>query len=293
MDIKLTMIVVLMVVSVVLLSFIMLSYISEAKKYEARKKRLDQLNFKSERDVSIEEAIDKITKFVDVYILKIKPSEKDKELELKLRMIGWDKYFGYKEWRCFVIFMACVGGVFFLVASIISPAYGAMVGGMCAVMPSLFLHNESNDVKLKILDKLPDIIIITEGYLSAGYTLPKAIEETIPFSGKTWMPILKKLVADMELMGIDYALNNLKNATNVPEVREFASLVKIAYSQGDVGESFVTQAERMEVIQEDINMQKIASRRSLAAVANAPVILAVFLLVGAPAVSKVLEMSAA
>lgn len=291
MDFKLIIIVGLMIASVVLFSLIALSFIVNAKKYEAKKKRLNQLNFKkANNDVSVEEAIEKITKFVDTYVLKITPSQKEQEIEIKLKMIGWDKYFGYKEWKAFRVFMAIVGIVLMIFLSVISRVYGMFVGGVLIIAPDLFFKVQVDEVVDKLLDKFPDLIVITEGYLSAGFTLPKAIEETIPFVGKTWCPILKKLVADMELMGIDYALNGLKEATNIPEVREFASLVKIAYEQGDVGESFTTQAERMLIMQEDLMLKKINGRRSLAAVANAPTILAVFLLVGAPAMEKIMNM---
>lgn len=287
MDIKLILIMILMIVAVVLFSFIGLSFVSEAKKYEARKKRLNQLNFKDDRDVSIEEAIDKITKIVDMYIFKVKPTPKDKELSVHLKMIGWDKYFGPKQWRSFVIFMALFGGIIGVIFAVISPIYGAFIGAMFIVLPSVFLSTEVKNIKSKLMDKFPDIIVITEGYLSAGFTLSRAMEETIPFSGKAWEPILKKLVADIELMGVDSALSNLKEATTIPEVREFASLVKIAYAQGDVGESFSSQADRMLTIQEDLMLAKIGGRRSLATVANGPVLLSVFLLIGAPALSKV------
>lgn len=292
MDIKLMLIIVLMIVAVLLFSFIGLSFISEAKRYEEKKKRLNQLNFKDNRDVSIEEAIDKITKIVDMYIFKIKTSPKDKALNINLKMIGWDKYFGPKEWKSFVIFMSFIGVVAGLLFGVLSPIYGLFIAMMFTVLPTVFLSTEIKDKKMKLMDKFPDIIIITEGYLSAGFTLSKAMEETIPFAGKSWQPILKKLVADIELMGVESALNNLKEATTIPEVREFASLVKIAYAQGDVGESFSSQADRMLTIQEDMMMAKIAGRRSLASVANAPTILAVFLLIGAPAVTKIMEMSA-
>lgn len=291
MDFKLTLIVILMIVSVVLFSLIALSFISAAKKYEARKKRLDQLKFKEDRDLSVEEAIEKITNFVDMYILKLKPSPKDKQTEIKLRMVGWDKYFGYKEWKAVKIFMGIVGIVVMSLLYKISAIYAAFVGITLMVVAPVFFHLEVEDKRTKILDKFPDLIIITEGYLAAGFTLSKAMEEAIPFSGKTWGPILKKLVADMELMGVDHALSELKASTNVAEVREFASLVKIAYEQGDVGESFTSQAERMRTIQEDLMMTKIGRRKSLATTANLPVLLSVFLLIGAPAVAKVMEIS--
>lgn len=291
MDMKLALILILMITSVLLFSFIALSFISEARKYEAKRKRLNQLNFKNNRDLSVEEAVESITRFVDMYIFKMKPTPKDKELSINLKMIGWDKYFGPREWKSFVLFMCILGFIVGGVLAMISKIYGAFVGCMFVVLPSMFMHTEVKDKKTKLLDKFPDIIIITEGYLSAGFTLSKAVEETIPFAGKAWGPILKKLIADMELMGVESALNNLKEATTIPEVKEFASLVKIAYSQGDVGESFSSQADRMLSIQEDLMMSKIAGRRSLAAVANAPVILSVFLLIGAPAIANVMEMS--
>ena len=281
----------ILVTSSILISTInTLRFIVEIKKERERRKRKGQLSFKYEKDVSVEEALEKITEFMEIYIFKTKRKEKDIILETRLKMIGWDKYFGDREWTPFSLFMVGVGvalGVFF---SFISPMYGLFVGGFISLAPTIFFMSETKNVRFTILSQFPDIIIIINGYLKAGYTLNRAIEETIPFAGKRWSIILAKLVSDMDIMGLEYALNELKSSTDIPEVAEFCSLVKIAYNQGTVGDSFETQAERMKTIQEDIMMQMIANRRSLAIVSQAPTMLAVFVLVGAPAIKQVMEM---
>lgn len=294
MDIKFMIIMSLVVFAIVLLSVIMASWNSERKKYNSRKKRVEQLSFgNTSKDVSIEEFVGGVTNFIDKKVLKIKPSDSDILLGKKLKMVDLDKYFGVTEWKAFRIFMGFVGIGVGILFSFLHPAFGAFVGLFLIVAPTLFLNTQAKEVRMKLLTKFPDIIMIMEGYLSAGFTLNRAIEETIKFGGSTWTPILKKMVTDMEVMGVEYALNELKEMSDVDEIREFASLVKIAYQQGDVGSSFTSQIERMRVIQEDVIMQKIAGRRSLAVAANAPTMLAVFVLVGAPAIGNLMTLTSA
>ena len=291
MKIQLIYILLLVSVTIVLTTINISRFAVELKKSRERRKRLGQLSFKEDKDVTVEEALERITSFMEIYVFKTKKKQKDIALEIRLRMIGWDKYFGEREWKAFSMFMLFVGVGLGLVFSLISPTYGLFVGGFLSAMPMIYFHMETKDVRFKLLSKFPDVIIIINGYLKAGYTLNKAIEETIPFAGKRWGMLLTKLVADMDMMGVDHALEELKVSTDIPEVREFCSLVKIAYAQGTVGDSFETQAIRMRMIQEDIMLQKIAARRSLAIVAQAPTMLAVFVIVGAPAMKQVMEIS--
>lgn len=285
------MLIFILVISSILLSTInTLKFMVELKKERERRKRKGQLSFKYEKDMSVEDALEKITNFMEIYVFRTKKREKDVILETRLKMIGWDKYFGEQEWKAFSLFMVGVGAILGILFSFVSPLYGCFVGGFLSLAPTIFFMTETKDVRFTLLSQFPEIIIIINGYLKAGYTLNKAIEETIPFTGKRWSGLLAKLVSDMDIMGIDYALNELKLSTDIPEVSEFCSLVKIAYSQGTVGDSFEDQAERMKSVQEDIMMQMIANRRSLAVVAQAPTMLAVFILVGAPAIKQVMEM---
>lgn len=294
MDFNFMIIMILVVFAIVLFSVIAASWKSEVKKYNSRKKRVDQLSFgNTEKDVSVEEFVHGITNFIDKKVLKIKESESDILLAKKLKMVELDKHFGVREWKAFRIFMGFVGIGIGMLFGFVSPVFGGFVGLFMVVSPTLFLNTQAKEVRMKLLTKFPDIIMIMEGYLSAGFTLNRAIEETIKFGGNTWTPILKKMVTDMEVMGVEYALNELKEMSDVDEIREFAALVKIAYQQGDVGSSFTSQIERMRVIQEDVIMQKIAGRRSLAVAANAPTMLAVFILVGAPAIGNLMTLSGA
>ena len=294
MDYQFMLILFLVVISIIMLTTILVSWGKEVKKYNSRKKRVDQLSFNAkEKDVSVDQFIGGLTNFVDKKILKVKPSDSDILLEKRLKMVELDKQFGVKEWKVFKMFMCFVGVLAGGIFALVNVWFGAFVGVFLSIAPSLFLHIQAKEVRLKLLTKFPDIIMIMEGYLSAGFTLNKAVEETIKFGGTTWTPILKKMVADMDIMGVEYALNELKEMSDVDEIREFASLVKIAHEQGDVGGSFTAQVERMRVIQEDVIMQKIDGRRSLAVAANMPTMIAVFILVGAPALGNLMMISTA
>lgn len=291
MQIYLYIIFALVALSVLFTTVNILTVTVEAKKIKERRKRQNQLMFVEEKDVTVEEAIEKITEIMEIYVFKSKAKPKDILTEIRLRMIGWDKYFEAEQWKAFSVFMIFVGIAIGFTFSFINTAYGVLVGGFFALMPQIYYLMETKDVRFSLLSQFPNIIILINGYLRAGYTLDRAIESTVPFTGKRWSIMLTKLAADIEMMGVDYALNELKLTTDIPEVREFCSLVKIAYAQGSVGDSFESQAMRMRSVQEDIMLQKIAARRSLAIVAQAPTMLAVFLLVGAPAVKQVMEMT--
>lgn len=285
----LILVVISIVVSVTLVNI--LSVTVYIKKSRERKKRRDQLVFKDERDVSVEEALEKITDFVETYIYKQKKSPQDELMEIRLKMIEFDKYFGAREWRAFSIFMAIVGVILALIFSMINVAYGIVTGIILIAMPQIYYMSQVKEVRVDMLSKFPKIIILINGYLAAGYTLEKAVRATIPFAGKRWEKELVKFVTDIDLLGVEHALNNLKRATDIPEVREFCSLVKVAYEQGSVGSSFEDQAIRMESIQNDVMKQKIEGRKSLTILAQGPTLLAVFILAGAPVLKQVTEIT--
>lgn len=291
MDIGLLVILILIaiVVSVTLVNI--LSVTVYVKKNIERKKRRDQLVFKDDRDISVEEALEKITDFVETYIYKKKKSPQDELTEIRLKMIEFDKYFGAREWRAFSIFMVILGFVLMLILSTVNMTYGLVAGIILMVMPQIYYVSQVKEVRFEMLSKFPKIITLINGYLEAGYTLEKAVRATIPFAGKRWEKQLIKFVTDIDLLGVEYALNNLKVATDIPEVREFCSLVKVAYEQGSVGSSFEDQAIRMESVQNDVIRQKIESRKGLTILAQGPTLLAVFILAGAPVIKQVTEMT--
>lgn len=291
MSLSIILMIVMMSAGIFLGSFIIGSLLVEKKKHSDYKKRVDQLSFRTNKDVSLEQFIDKVTQYVDTYIFKGKNNPKDSRLNVKLKMIGWDKYFEAQQWRAVKVATLMLGGVIAVLFGLISPPFGLVVGGIIAIMPDLLFKNEVKEKRDKLLAAFPDIIIIMQGYLEAGMTLVEAIVQTIPFANRAWMPVLKKMASDIELMGVEHALNELRDATDLQEVKEFASIVKVAYAQGDVGDSFKAQAERMYSIQEDRVLIKIGKRRNLAVVAQAPTMISVFILVGAPAIRQVIDMT--
>lgn len=286
------MIVFAVIAIVVVVTFVnILNVTMHIKKSIERRKRANQLVFKNEKDVSVEEALGHITEFMETYIYKRKKSPKDELLEIRLKMIDFDKYFGAREWKAFSIFMVFVSIALLIILSFVSTTYALIASGIMLIMPQAYYFSQVKDVRFALLSKFPNIITLINGYLKAGYTLEKAVIATIPFAGKKWAPILTKFVTDIDLMGVEYALNNLKLATDIPEVREFCSLVKVAYEQGDVGSSFEDQAVRMKEVQRNVLKQKIEARKSMTILAQGPTLLAVFILAGAPVVKQVSEIT--
>lgn len=286
------MIVFAVIAIVIVVTFVnILNVIMYIKKSRERRKRANQLVFKNEKDVSVEEALGHITEFMETYVYKRKKSPKDELLEIRLKMIDFDKYFGAREWKAFSVFMVFVSIVLLIILSFVSTTYAMIASGIMLIMPQAYYFSQVKDVRFELLSKFPNIITLINGYLKAGYTLEKAVIATIPFAGKKWGEILTKFVTDIDLMGVEYALNNLKVATDIPEVREFCSLVKVAYEQGDVGSSFEDQAVRMKEVQRNVLKQKIEARKSMTILAQGPTLLAVFILAGAPVVKQVSEIT--
>lgn len=286
------MIVFAVIAIVIIVTFVnILNVIMHIKKSRERRKRANQLVFKNEKDVSVEEALGYITEFMETYIYKRKKSPKDELVEIRLKMIEFDKYFGAREWKAFSLFMVFLAIALAAILYLISPTYAMIAGGIILIMPQAYYHSQVKDVRVELLGKFPNIITLINGYLKAGYTLEKAVIATIPFAGKKWSKLLTSFVTDIDLRGAEYALNNLRLATDIPEVREFCSLVKVAYEQGDVGSSFEDQAIRMKVVQRDVLKQKIAARKSMTILAQGPTLLAVFILAGAPVVKQVAEIT--
>lgn len=290
MDIKLIILVLVgLTVTVTFYNIIALSV--QVKKEYARRKRVNQLIYKDKEDMSLEEALDKITNFVETYITKNKESQHDKRLEIQLKMVELDKYFGAKEWKAFNVFMALLGLVLMIPLAAINTMYGVFVGVLLIVMPKIYFLSQLSSVRYSLISRFPDIISLINGYLRAGYTLDRAVASTIPFAGKRWGKLLTKMVADMEMMGVVYSLNNLKNSTDLDDVSEFCSLVKVAYEQGDIGTSFEDQAERMKFLQRDNVKKKIGRRKSMVILAQGPTILSVFIIAGAQAVEEILKVT--
>lgn len=270
---------------------------SEFANYSAHKKRLKQLRFSDKRELNAQDLIEGITDVIDEHIFsKQKPNDL-KKIEKKLAMSGWDEYFEPIQYKA-VSTALKIGGLFIFTAFTVASKFstsgflvGSLMGLIIGFSIEILLKNEISNRKSKILNHFPELISIIKGYLEAGIPLVEAIAYATPFSGEGWEPLLKKMVIDAELNNIEYALDELKRKVDLLEVKEFASLVKLAYIQGsNVAESFEAQAKRMESIKHEVNQMKIQSRRSMGVLVQMPMLLMVFFAFGLPLYPQLKEM---
>ena len=260
------------------------------------KKRMKQLKFDKAGVADDEEGtkvlIEKVTNPVIKHILPRLTSIDLEDIDKKLKLTKWDKFFTAVQWRALIILLRIVGLVLGIIFSLSSIYIGVAWFVVLAFIPGYLLNNEVKNKKEELLMGFPDFIRITEGYLSAGYTFTDAVTEAIPYVDKHWESILHKLVLESSLNSVEYALDMLKKDVDVFEVKEFVSLVRLALEQGgEAKDSFSAQADKIRQLQLDIIEMKINKRKMYAVAVNGPIIIGVMLVFGLPVLSSMSSFS--
>jgi Flp pilus assembly protein TadB len=154
------------------------------------------------------------------------------------------------------------------------------------------LNNSAKNRKDKLLAEFPDFIKITEGFLDAGFTFTKAVENSIKYVEIEWQDYLKKLLIDSELYGIDSSLENFKNDLNLFEVKEFVSIVRLNLEQGgSAKESFLSQADRVLEIRKNVLLMKIGKRQIIGTMLQAPLLLCNIMVFALPVVKSMTSLT--
>ena len=270
------------------------SFSSEFINYGAHKKRLKQLKFNKRRDLNTQELVETITDIVDNHVFKSKRPTDLKKIEKKIILAGWDKTFTPLQYKAVNVFLKLMGVGFFALFGIRNIWLGLFMGAIPMFAMEILLANTISQKKDQILNFFPELISIIQGYLEAGIPLVEAISYACPFAGEAWGPLLEKMIVDSEINSIEYALDELKRRVDILEVKEFASLVKLAYIQGsNVIESFEAQSKRMDAIKYEYNQMKIQKRRSMGVMIQMPMLLMVFFAFGLPIAPQLTEMLSA
>lgn len=261
--------------------------------YNIHRKRLKQLKFdKQKEETDVAELIDTVTKPIIRHVFsRFKPKDLG-ELEAELRMAKWDKYFTPIQYRALNLLLKAIGIAMFLLLSSQSMMIALIWFGVLFFGMDFLLKNSIKNRKEKLLADLPDFIRITEGYLSANMPFANAVSESIKYVGEEWKPILRKFVVDIELKGIDEALDNFKKEVDIFEVREFIALVKLALEQGgDAKSSFSAYADKIREIQMDLMEVKIGQRRTFGVLMQGPLLLCILLAFGLPTIGSMLNFN--
>lgn len=257
------------------------------------KKRLRQLQFHAKsQDQALAELVDKITEPMMTYVLpKVRFSNLD-QLEKDLKLIGWDKYFTPIQYRLLDIFLKGLGVIFFLILFPKSKFLAVLWGCALAFLMNLLFWNSVNETKNKIYSEFPDIIRIISGYLSANMPFAQAVAETIKYAGPQWQAILQTFVVESETSGVDTALENMKNAIDIFEIKEFVALARLTLEQGgDVKKSFLDQAEKITEMQRNLIAIKIGKRKTMGIFLQFPLLVCNILIFSLPTIDAMLNLN--
>lgn len=254
--------------------------------YFIHKKRLKQLKFGNKKSLELCELIDTIGKPARQHVLPLQASFDEKEIEKRLYFSGWDKYFTPKSYAGLSITLK-IAAVLFLIGAVLTDNIfvGVLWGIVLFFGLDFFLDNAVTAKKEQIFAYFPEFLRITQGFLSSGMPLLTAIEKTLVYVNEEWQFLLKNFIVDFKTANMDVALDNLKTATDMFEVKEFVALIKLIIEQGgDMQEGFNAQVEAITEMQQFILEKKIAKRKTLAIVIQAPLLLAIFITFGLPIV---------
>ena len=260
------------------------------------KKRKAQLNFDNKRtssqDMNAMGLIDTVTNPVRKYILpKINVNEtKRARLEKDIMLADW-KGFDATTFMALDITLKCVGLIFGLIF-LTKSTFMAILWFIIPFFGLRILFNNSiSNRKYNLLSEFPDFIRITQGFLCSDIPLVEAIENTIPFVGPTWKPLLREFVINANIYSQNECINELKEKVPIFEVNELWSLIQLNLDQGvDVRQSFDNQAEKVKALQKEVMLNKITKRQMLATLIQAPLLLCMMAGFGLPTFKNMINL---
>ena len=264
-----------------------LNWVFSMENYFVHKKRLKQLKFKDKKETNVSDLIDQIGSPTRKYLLpRLKFDEE--EIQKKLEFSGWNKYFTVKSFISFDITLKIIGVTLFIVMCLTGNAVVGVIWGVVLLFLLNFLLDNTIDAKKeRLYTYFPDFLRISSGFLSSGMPFLKAIERTLVYLNEEWQELLKEFIVDANLYNIETALNRLKEKTNMFEVKEFVTLVKLVIEQGgEIKEGFAAQAESIIEMQQFILEKKIAKRKTLTILVQAPMMIVLFATFGLPIIGN-------
>lgn len=261
--------------------------------YKIHKKRERQLRFEKKEDSDVGELIDKVTNPFQSFFLGRYSKDKLENLDKRLKLAKWDKTFSSPI--AFVTFMwltKAVGLILGLVLFNVSSLMAGIWAFALIFLPEYLFRNSTNNRIQRLVAEFPEFIRIMEGYITAGMTFSRAVSESVRYVGPEWQPILQKLAVDIELHGVDDALDIFKEEVNLFEVREFISLLKLTLEQGgNVREGFESQAERMQELRQLAIEMKISQRSTMSVVIQGPMLICHIMVLGLPTIHAMTNLN--
>lgn len=256
----------------------MLNWIFAMDNYFVHKKRLRQLRFESKQDTELSELIDRISAPAKTHLLPFFADQDEAVLEKNLHLIGWDKYFTPKSYRAFTLTLKIAAAVWLVLMYLSGNLFlGFLWGVVLAFLPNLIFQDKVETKRDKIYACFPDFLRITMGFLSAEMPFLLAVEKTLPYVNDEWQELLKTLIVESKTAGVDAALETLRDATGMFEVKEFVALTNLALEQGGkIEDGFMAQVDAITEMQQFLLEKKIARRKTLAILIQAPMMVSIF-----------------
>lgn len=265
--------------------------------YGTHKERLKQLQ-RADQDIEFEEEdstarfVGTITKPITTYVLpRLKPKDTE-QLERDLKIAEWDYLMDPAQFRALNILLKIVGVIALFAIYPISPLFSGLFFALFFFLFSFLFHNSISEKKKALFNQFPDFIRIIQGYLMAGIPLTKAIEETIPYVGDDWKPILKNFLLNCNVYTVSEAIEKLNDEVDIFEIREFFSLIKLNLEQGiNIKESFESQTKKVQEMQMEVMLSKIGRRQMMSKIVQAPLLLCMFVSAGLPTFYSMMTFS--
>lgn len=254
----------------------------------AHKKRLKQLKFQTKRESSdADETRELINKLTGPMVNHVMPRFKNlgdmSKMERDLEMSQWNKYFTPTTFVATDLTLKALACVIGAILIPLAWQMGAIWFGALFFAFRMLHSNSRNERRFRLLSQFPEFIRITQGFLMSNLPLSQAIEQSLPYVGEEWRPLLQEFVINSEVYSLNECIDILSNKVDIFEVRELWSLIKLNAEQGiDVKDSFNNQAEKVKEMQLEVMMGKIGKRQTMGMIIQGPLLLTMILSFGLP-----------
>lgn len=260
------------------------------------KERLKQLQRVDSTDATEEDTqtklISAITKPLITYLLPKLKAKDTRQLEMDLKIAGWSNSFNASQFRAMNILLKVIGVVALIAIYPISGLFALIFFALFFFLFGFMLRNSVKNKKDALFGQFPDFIRIIQGYLMANIPLTKAVEETIPYVGDDWKPLLKDFVLNCNIYSVPEAIDKLCEDVDIFEIKEFFSLIKLNMEQGvNIKESFESQSKKVGEMQMSVMLNKIEQRKIMAVIIQAPLLLCMFAAAGLPTFYSMMTFS--
>lgn len=252
---------------------------NELKSYSQRQKQIFSIENKGKENEN--SVIEKMTNpFLNFPIIRNYDLSK---IKTNLSMSHWDEHFNPTQYLIINLLLKIIGSILailFLKESII---FSAVFFILFFFIMDILMKNTINERREKIFNQFPKYVRLMDGYLSAKMTIVEATEKTLVNVGDEWKKLLTNFLVSAKKHGSSQALDELRNATDIFEIKELMSLIKLSLEQGtEISDSFKRQITLIEEVQAIVYERKIIKRQMIGQAIQAPLFLSLMIAFALP-----------